>query len=120
MVVVVNVSGDGSVVVVPLLAGDDAVAVLVAKASEELNEDLLISHLTALHLGVHARVVDDAQVSRSDGAITVLVEFGEALVDDLHAGGVGGTTDAEQEFVVADDAILVCVEVIKEQCGLIF
>ena len=52
MIVIVNVSGHSGVVVIPLLLSDHAVAVAVAERGKELDEDLLIGHLTAHHLWV--------------------------------------------------------------------
>ena len=42
---------------------------------EEFQEDLVLGHLTVLHLGVEGGVVDAAEVSSGDAAVTVLVEL---------------------------------------------
>ena len=63
MVVVVDIGGNGGIVVVPFFTSDDSIAVLVAEAGQELHEDLLFGHLARLHLWVLARVVDYAQVA---------------------------------------------------------
>lgn len=118
--VVVDVSRHGRVVVVPLLASDDAVAVPVAEAGQELHKHLLVCHLAADHLRVVACVVHHAQVGRGDRAVAVLVELGEALANDLHAGRVRHAADAVQEFVVAHHAILIRVQVLKQKLGLAF
>ena len=91
MVVVVNRGADSGVVLVPLISLDLAIAVLVAEALEELQEDLILGHLTALHLGVHAAVVDTAEVGGGDLAITVGVELQEGLVDHSLAALVEGS-----------------------------
>ena len=81
MIIVVDRGRDGGIVLVPLGTLDLAVAVAVTEVLKELQEDLILGHLTALHLGVHAAVVDTAEVSSGDLAITVLVELKEGLVD---------------------------------------
>ena len=118
MSVVVDIGRDGCVVVVPLLARDDTVAILVAEAGKELDEDLFVGHLAALHLRVVARVIDNAQVGRGDRAVAVLVELCEGHVDDSHAGLIGGAADAVQELVVADNTVLVEVQVVEEELSL--
>ena len=119
VVVVVDVGGDGSVVVVPLFLCDDAVTVLVAEAGQELHEDLLFSHFARLDLWVLARVVDDAQVARVDNTVAILIELLESLVNDGHTGGVRCSTDSVEELVEADDAVLVGVEVAEQDLGLV-
>ena len=91
VVVVVNGGADSGVVLVPLIALDFAVAVLVAEALEEFKEDLVFGLLAALHLGVHAAVVDTSEVGGGDftGAISVKLE--EGLVDHSLSLGVEGS-----------------------------
>lgn len=117
VVVVVNVGADSSVVIVPLLVGDNAIAVFVAEAGQELDEHFLVSHLAADNFGVLRAVIDYAHVARVDHAVAVLVKLAEALVDDRLAGSVGGSTDSVKELIVADDAILVEVKVVEEDAG---
>ena len=81
MIIVVDRRRDGGIVLVPLATLDLAVAVAVTEVLKELQEDLILGHLTALHLGVHAAVVDTAEVSSGDLAITVLVKLKEGLVN---------------------------------------
>ena len=119
MIVIVDVGRDSGVVVIPLLSGDDAVAVAVAERGEELDEDLLGSHLSTLNLGVLRSVVDDTQVSACDGTIAIGIELSEALVNDLLSCSVGGTTKSKEELVVADDAVFVGVEVVEKELSLV-
>ena len=115
--VVVNIGADSCVVIVPLLVGDNAIAVFVAEAGQELDEHFLVGHLAADNFGVLRAVVHYAHVTRVDHTVAVLVELGKALVDDRLAGSVGSSTDSVKELIVADDAILVEVEVVEEDAG---
>ena len=117
--VVVDVSGHGSVVVVPLLDSDDAITVAVTEACEELDENLFVGHLAADNLGVGTAIVDDAEVGRGNGTIAVRVELCKARVDNLLSSVVGRAAKTEQELVVADNAIFVGVEVVEENLGLV-
>ena len=81
MFIVVDRRRDSGVVLVPLSFLDLSVAVAVTEVLQELQEDLVLGHLTTLHLGVHAAVVDATEVGSGDLAITVLVELQEGLVD---------------------------------------
>ena len=119
MIVIVNVSGHGGVVVIPLLLSDHAVTVAVAERGEELDEHLLVGHLTAHNLRVMRSVVDDTQVGAGNCTIAVGIEFAEALIDDLLTSLIGCTTQAEQEFVVAHDAVFVSIEVVQQDLSLI-
>ena len=92
MIVIVNVSGHSGVVVIPLLLSDHAVAVAVAERGEELDEHLLVGHLTAHNLRVMRSVVDDAQVGAGNCTIAIGIEFCEALIDDLLTSLIGCTT----------------------------
>lgn len=81
MVVVVNGRGDSGVVVVPLLAVNSTISVFVTKVSEELEEDLVLSHLSGDNLGVHVGAVDSLKVSSFDDARAVSVELEEGFVN---------------------------------------
>ena len=118
MVIVVDVGRDGGGVVIPFLAGEDAISVTVAERGEELHEDLFGGHLARDHLGVMAAVVDDAEVGRGDGAVSVTVELSEASSNDVLAGLVGLAAEADKELVVGDDSVFVGVEVLEEDLGL--
>ena len=114
MVVVVDISGDGGVVVIPLLHSDNSIAVHVAEAGQELHEHFFGSHLAALDLRVLAGVINSAQVCRGDRAVAITVELGEALVNNSLSVGVWRAANAVEELVVTDDAILVRVKVTRE------
>ena len=118
MVVIVDVSGDGGVIVIPLLYSDNSVAVPIAEAGQELHEHFFGSHLTALDLWVLAGVINSAQVCRGDRAVAIAVELGEALVDNSLSVGVWRAANAVEELVVTDDAILVRVKVVEESLSL--
>lgn len=118
MVVVVDVGRNGRVVIVPLLDGNNAISIAVTETGHELYEDFFVSHLATNNLRVSAAVVDDAQVSRCDGAVTISVKLCKALVDNFLSGFVGHSSDTVEELVITDDTILVGVEVLEEDSGL--
>jgi hypothetical protein len=88
VLVVVNRGADSGVVLVPLVFLDLAVSVFVAEVGEELDEDLVLGHLAALHLGVHGAVVDASEVGGGDLTVAVAVELEEGLVDHSLSLGV--------------------------------
>ena len=118
MVVVVDISGDRCIVVVPLLDGNDSITVHIAERGQELHEDFLGCHLTALDLGVLAGVVYDAEVCRGNSAIAIAVKLSEALINNLLSCGIWRSAEAIEELVVTDDTILVRVKVVQESLGL--
>ena len=120
MVIVVDIRTNSCVIVSPLLSSDDSVAVLVSKAGEEFDEDLFWCHFTASYFRMHRAVVDNTKVGSIDLTVAVLIKLAVCLPDDVHSLLVGSAADANKELVVADDAILVCVKVLEEECGLIF
>ena len=81
MFVVVDAGADSGVILVPLTSLDLTVTVLVTEVCEELEENLVLSHLTALYLGVHGAVVYASEVGGSDLARTISVELEESLVN---------------------------------------
>ena len=118
MVVVVDISGDRGVVVIPLLYGDDSIAVYIAETGQELHENLLGCHLAALDLGVGASVINDAKVSRGDLTVAIAVKLGETPIDNLLSCLIWRPAKAVEELVVTDDAILVGIKVVQESLGL--
>ena len=117
MIVVVNGGADSGVVLVPLISLDFAVAVLVAEALEELQEDFVLGDLAALDLGVHAAVVHTAEVSGGDLTITVGVKLKEGLVDHGLSLGVQASADADEELIEVDMTVAVLVEERHELVG---
>lgn len=97
MLVVVDGGRDSGVVLVPLVSLDSAVTVLVAEVLEELQEDLVFGELTALHLGVHAAVVDAAKVGGGDLTAAISVELEEGLVNHGLSLGVQGALSITNE-----------------------
>ena len=81
MFVVVDAGADSGVILVPLTSLDLTVTVPVTEVCEELEENLVLSHLTALYLGVHGAVVYASEVGGSDLARTISVELEESLVN---------------------------------------
>ena len=117
-VVALNLGGDGSVVVVPVVAGDHAVVVLVTEAGEELDENIVDSAVTSLNLGVVGAVKHLSELSGADIANLVDVEFIESGIDDLLAGLIGASTDTEEELVEVNVTVLGGVEVFEEAASL--
>lgn len=118
MVVIVYRGRDGSIVVVPFVAGDLAITVLVTERREEFNKNFFAGHFSALDLGVERGVVDGGQVSGGDSAVTVGVELAEGFLDVGHSQFVRASADSDEEFIVVDLTILVGVEVINENFRL--
>ena len=118
MVVIVDIGGDGGVVVIPFLNSDNSVAVHIAETGQELHENLFGGHLAALDLRVLAGVIYSAQVCRGNRAVAIAVELGEALVNNSLSVGVWRAANAVEELVVTDDAILVRVKVVEESLSL--
>ena len=81
MIIIVDGGADGGVVLVPLIALDSTVTVLVTEVLEELKEDLVLGLLARLDLRVHAAVVDTSEVSSSDLTTSICIKFQESLVD---------------------------------------
>jgi hypothetical protein len=81
MVVVVNGGGDSGVVVIPFLAVNFTVTVFVTEVSEELEEDLVLSHLSGDNLRVHVGGVDSLEIGGLDGTVAIVVELEEGLVN---------------------------------------
>lgn len=85
MLIVVDGSGNSRIVVVPFSSSDAAVSVFISKVGKELQEHLVLSHLSADDFGVEAAVVDTLEVGGVDESVTVLVELEEGLVSDCLA-----------------------------------
>jgi len=75
--------GQVGVVVLPLLLGDLTVVVTAGaiEVVKEVHEDLLTGLAALKELGVHANVIDGANVSDVDDTRAVSVHHGEGLVD---------------------------------------
>jgi len=114
VVVIVNASGNGGVVIVPFGSSDLSVVVFVTEARKVFCEHFLTGHLSADHLGVEAAVKDGGQVCGSDATASVMVELCESSRDDFHAALVGHATDANKELVVVDKAVFVGVEALDK------
>jgi len=108
--VVVDRGRDTSVVFVPLSSLDLAISVPVTEVLEKLKEDLVFGHFTTLDLGVHAAVVDTAEVSSGDNTITVSVELEESLVNHSLSPLVTFSADTDKELVEVDATIAISIE----------
>ena len=120
VVITVDIGADGCIVVIPLFLRNDSIAVFVSKAGQEFYEDLFRGHFSTLNFRVHRAVVDDAKISLVNPSVAVLIELGESLVDHLFSLVTRFTTHANEEFIVAHDSILVRVEVLEQECSLVF
>jgi hypothetical protein len=88
VVIVVNGGWDSRVVIIPFISLDLSISVFITEVSEELKEDLILSHLSWDNFGVEAGVVNTLQVSSFNAAITVLIKLEESLVGHSLSLGV--------------------------------
>jgi hypothetical protein len=114
VVVIVNASGNGCVVIVPFGPSDLSVTVFVTEARKVFSEHFLSGHLSADNLGVEAAIKDWGQVRGSNATISVPIELCESLGDDLHAFLVGHATNANKELVIVDKAVFVGVKALNK------
>ena len=119
MLVVVHAGRHAGVIVVPFRLSDGAVAVLVTERGEELSEDLVGGHLTALNLGVHASVVNSLEVAGLNALTAITVELAEGSVDSLLADLIGSSADTEKELIEVDVTVLVGVEAFEEASAFV-
>ena len=118
MVVVVYGRGDSGVVVGPLFTVNFTVTVFVTEVSEELEEDLVLSHLSGDNLRVHVGGVDSLEVGSLDGTVTVVVELEEGLVNHSLSLLVESSTDTDEELIEVDGTGLVGIEELHEALAL--
>ena len=78
----------------------------------------MLFHLAGLHLGVHLRVVDAAEVGGLDDTAAIGIELEEGLVNHSLSLRVEGAPDAHEELVEVDAAVAVDVEHAQECVGL--
>lgn len=120
VLIIVDAGGNGCVVVVPLGMGDLAIVVLVTERGEELNEDLILGHLTRDNLGVLGAVVDTGEVAGGDNIIGVItVELGESLVDDGLADFVGLATETNEELIEGNETVRVDIEGVDKDASFL-
>ena len=119
VVIVVDGGRDSGVVIVPLAFGDLTVVVFISEVLQELEEGLVFSDLPALHFWVLVDTVAWLQVTSGYNARTIGVELGEGSVDDGLSLGIQLTSEADQELVEVNCAVLVRIEISKEGVGLV-
>ena len=111
MFIIVNAGGYSCIVLIPLLSVNSSISVCVVEVSEELHEDLVLSHLATLNLGVHGRVINAAEVVHVNIPVAVTVELEEGFVNHGLATSIGRASNANEELVEVHDAVTVLVEV---------
>ena len=117
VIVVVDGCGHSSVVLVPLGAGNDSVAVSVSEVSQEFKEHFVLGHFARLHFRVHRCVVDSSQVRSLNCTAAVSVKLKECFVHHSLAFVVEGSSDGNEEFVEVHMTIFICVEESQERVG---
>jgi len=111
VLIIVNAGGYSCVVLIPLLSIYSSISVCVVEVSEELHEDLVLSHLAALNLGVHVRVINATEVVHVNIPVAITVELKEGFVNHGLATSIGAASNANEELVEVNDAVTVLIEV---------
>jgi len=121
VIVAIDRGGDVVVVLVEFILGNDMVGCFVAahvvgglEGLKEFLENLLLSLLARDDIGVLGGRVDALDVIVVKVAVAVLVHDGEGLGNDSPAGGVHGSADGTEEFVVLEEAVFVGVKVVED------
>ena len=117
MGVVLNLSGDGSVVIVPLISPDSSVSIFVAESREEVDEHVVGRHFAGNDFRVAGCVEDLLEFFGVHTVFTESVELLECSVNYLLSGGVGSASDSNEELVIVYKTILAGVKVFKKNTG---
>ena len=104
--------------IVPVAESDEAAVIVVWEAAKELNEHIVHSAFTSLNLGVFRAVEHNREIRAVDSTLAVGVEFVEALLDAVSACFVWLASNADNELVEVDEAVLGGVEVLEQDGGL--
>ena len=110
----VDISAHCSIVVIPLCLRNSAISVLVTKTTQKLSEHLILSHLTAPHLGVLIARENSFQISATDHTITIPVELEVGLVNEGLSLSIWYSSDTLEELIKVDEAIIVSVQVVQQ------
>jgi len=125
--VVISVNGGTDVVVVflPFFFGNNVIRGRVVsqvmgslESFKEFLEDLLLSLLAGLDVGVELGVVNILDVIVVKVSVTILVHDTESLINKLLSVGVHGSTDISKEFIVLNKTRVIIVHVVEQGLDL--
>ena len=114
VIVIVNISTNCSIVIIELLSLDSTIPILVIEIAQELHEDLISSHLTALELRVFLNVVNIFEILSINKSITSFVKSEESFIDSSLSFGIELSSDSNQELIETDLSVSVLIEEAEE------
>ena len=120
MVIVIDAGRYRCVVIVPFGLSNLSIVVLVAEAGQEFGENFLCGHFSADDFGGELAIEYRGEVSGCYAAISIEIKLAESLVDKLHALFVGHASHSDEELVIVDEAIFVCVETLNKNLTFAF
>ena len=82
VVIVVNRSWNGRVVIIPFLSRDSTISIFVSKVREELHKDLILSHCSVDDLGVETAIVYSLEVTGVNPTVSITIKLKVSLVSD--------------------------------------
>lgn len=82
VIIVINGSRDGSIIIIPLRSRNFSIFVFVTEVGQELEEDFILSHFTRDNLRVEAAIIGSLKISGFNGTVSILIEFQESLIDE--------------------------------------
>ena len=110
---VVSIHGHrhGLVVLAELVKGDDSVRILAVPLRHEVGKHLVRVLLALLHVGVLRRVIDLSNVTQGHLSVLVHVKLFVSRPHQLSPCVIHWVLDGSEEFIEANSAIFVSVEV---------
>ena len=80
-----------------------------------MNEDLILSHLSALYFRMHWAIIDSSQICWSYLAISILIELKEGFIDECLSFRIWLSSNTLQEFIIIDITIIISIKVIEKK-----
>lgn len=120
MFIVINGARDGSIVVIPLNAGNLSIVVFVTEVGKELKESLILGDLTRDNLGMGSSIVCNSKVWSSNAAWAIDIEFSESGITAFLSGSIWGSSNSSEELVKVNITILIGIQMSKKTIGFFF
>ena len=118
VVILIDAGGYITVVVNELLDGDLVVAHVFVPLSHELGKDIVTAHLASLELRVLSNIVGLGNIVEFNHARAIAVKLLVSELDEGNSTLAHVTADSNEEFVVANFAVVVFVEVLENALEL--